>query len=76
MKLNDLLYSKYKGEYTYKLFEIYFQIYKYKTNWIIYETEEVYCGTPFDWEVLSHCETLKEAKKELISHIQFVLNNK
>tara|TARA_R100000951_G_scaffold84732_1_gene72481 strand:+ start:381 stop:596 length:216 start_codon:yes stop_codon:yes gene_type:complete len=69
MNLKDILYDKMGGQYDYKLNDVYYQIYKFKSYWIVYETERTECGTPFDWIIVSCTGTLKEAKKQLQKHL-------
>ena len=70
IKLEEILTYKMGGQYDYKLDDTFYQIYKYKQYWIVYETSETEeLGTPCEWRVVIHTDTLKEAKLELINYI-------
>lgn len=64
-KLQDFMWDKVAGQYDYKCGDTFYQIYKYKQYWIVYETEEHYEGTPENFDVLYHTSTLNDAKKVL-----------
>ncbi len=75
--LNEIMWDKCQGQYDYKLGNTFYQIYKYNRSWIVYETEEFGYNldnqvTPYDWQVLEFCETLKEAKEVLIQHLNSI----
>ena len=72
IKLKDLIWSKQAGQYDFIIDATYYQLYKYNSYWVVYETETVENNTPYNWAVLLTCSTLKEAKRILLSHI----NNK
>lgn len=65
MELNELLIDKCSGSYTYKLNNTYYNLYKYSSYWVVYETKEIENNTPFNWMVVDTCNTLKEAKEIL-----------
>ena len=69
IKLEEIITGKMAGQYDYKLNDTFYQIYKYEQYWIVYETVEIECGTPHDWAVVIHTNTLKEAKLELVKYI-------
>ena len=78
MKLNEILIDKHAGSYTYKLNNTYYNLYKYNSYWVVYETEDVDISgdviTPYDWMVLNSCATLKEAK-EAVDAREYGLKN-
>ena len=78
IKLNNILLNKCSGEYNYKLNNVFYQIYKYGGCWFVYETTEFDLDlhgneTPYNWNVLGKCNTLKEGKTILLSHLKYVL---
>ena len=72
-KLENIMWDSCPGQYDYKLDNTYYQLFKYGTGWVVYETEEYtnYNGqiTPHDWMVVDSCATLKEAKESLVSYL-------
>jgi len=73
IKLEEILVNKMSGQYDYKLDGTFYQLYKYKQNWIVYDTTITeFDGTPCDWTVLIFTDTLKEAKLELQSHLNYI----
>jgi len=78
IQLKNILCGKYSGQYDYELNNVFYQIYKYGGCWFVYETTEFDLDlkgnkTPYNWRVLGQCNTLKEGKTILLSHLKYVL---
>ena len=74
INLKDIMWDKCSGQYDYKLNNTYYQLYKYNSYWVVYETEQIEHNTPHDWTVVNTCSTLKEAKESLVRHISTIAN--
>lgn len=69
IKLEEILVNKMSGQYDYKLDGTFYQINKEGLYWVVYETKTCELGTPCEWDIVIHTDTLKEAKLELSNYI-------